>query len=178
MRTRLVKSNSEMAVTKRIVVLALVLVLVASTAGGAYYFSSLPNEPSTDDGSLNPNPSPLPEVTPEPSTATQEKTPNLAKPQDILPGTPQPQPQPTPVVEEKVTFLKTANATLGNWSATVEYTPKGWEASVQVKMNVSLSFSNELFSAFKPPLIQNVSQVSILVTTERDFDPYGYQHTP
>lgn len=174
----MVELNSETAVTKRIVVLALVLVLVASTAGGTYYFSSSPSRLPTEDDSLNPNPSPLPEVTPEPSPSTQENAPNVTKPQDTSTGTPQPQPQPTPVVEEKVIFSKAANATLGNWSANVEYTPKTWEASAQVKMNVSISFSNELFTAFKPPLMQNVSHVSVLVTAERDFDPYGYQHTP
>ena len=93
--------------------------------------------------------------------------------------TPTPQSQPNATgLEERGSFQKSANATLGNWSTTVEYTPKSWVPSAQVRLDVLLSFSNELYSAFKPPLLASVEQVCILVTAERDFDSLGYQHTP
>ncbi len=60
----------------------------------------------------------------------------------------------------------------------MDYSPKAWVPNATVKLDVSLSFSNELYSAFKPPLLAGVEQVCILVTAERDFDSKGYQHTP
>ena len=168
--------SSETAVTKRIVVLALILILVASTAGGTLYFSLSSTTPKPQEVSPNPNPAPSPEVTPS-SPSVQEGNPSVAESvatrgslafHQLVPFS----------SEEKGTFQKVANASLGNWSANVEYTPTSWVPGEQVYLEIALSFSDEVFAAFKPPLVTNVDQVCVLVTAERDFDSKGYQHVP
>ena len=168
--------HSEKAIAKRVIVLGLVLILGASTFAGAYYFSLLSGSaplPNVEP----PDQTPSPEEQPKPFP-NQEGTPSDAESSNSTTSTAQAPHQPPQVLEEIYTFFKAANATLGNWSASVSYTPKSWAPGVQVKLNVSLSFSNELFASFKPPLLQTVSYVCMLVTAERDFDPLGYQHVP
>jgi hypothetical protein len=172
----LVALRYERAIAKRVVVLALVLVLLSSTAAGTYYFYMQTGNPAPPNE--NPKPTPEPEVPTSTFNSSQSDSSNATE-------TVTPNPSPIPsnqtfpqTVEDKVSFLKAANATLGNWSTTVNYTPKAWVPNATVKLDVALSYSNELYSAFKPPLIANVAQVSILITAERDFDSKGYQHTP
>jgi hypothetical protein len=171
----LVTSNSQKAVAKRIAVITLIIALVISSAGATYYFSHLPAEPKPQDTSPSPTPEPVPE-TPA-STPSQGQNSNGAQSGTTMPldiGRLLRAYSP----EEAGSFQKTANATMGNWSASIQYTPVSWIPGAQVQLDVSLSFSNELYAAFKPPLMNAISSVCVLVTAERDFDPDGNQHVP
>jgi len=171
----LVKFTSEKAVAKRLVVLALILILAVSSGGAAYYFSLTSTNPKTQDTSPSPTPSPSPEAV-DNSSSPQIETSNVTE--SPAPSSAAPQNPGTSVPIDKGSFQKSANATLGNWSASVEYSPKSWVPGAQVRLDVSMSFSNEIFAAFKPPLINGIEQASVLVTAERDFDSSGYQHVP
>lgn len=169
-----------MAVTKKTIVLALILILTLSTAAGVYYFS-LPNqsEPKPQDESQpssNPINTTSPEIIPSPASGNNSKTTETITPNSSPISPSQNQPNISSL-EDKGSFSKAANATLGNWSATIDYSPTSWVPNATVKLDISLSLSDELYTAFKPPLT-NIAQVSILVTAERDFDSLGYQHTP
>ena len=170
----MVVSNSKRAVTKRIFVLALILVLFVSSGGVAYYFSLSSTGSQDQDASPNPSPSPSPEDTPS-SAPSQEGNPSVAESATAREFM-RPNQLDMASFEKKGGFQKAANATLGNWSASVEYTPTSWIPGEQVKLDITLSFSDELFAAFKPPLLPNIDQVCILITAERDFDSSGNQH--
>lgn len=177
MRTAVVRLDSETAIAKRIFIITLAVILIVSTAGSAYYFSlPLNNKPEKQDTTPSPSPSPPPEEPPTPSPPSQEENPSTAESASLIINIPHD--QSGSESEEKGHFQKSANATLGNWSANVEYTPTSWAPTAQVTLDIELSFSNEVFAAFKPPLVPSVEQVCVLVTAERDFDPLGYQHVP
>ena len=170
---RLVTRNSRTAVAKAVAVFGLIIILVAFIAGAAYYVSFSLRGSAPAQVPPAPNPTPSPAVSPP---ATQSNNQSVVdqtsdEPFSFL-G------MPVPSYEKKGVFEKAANATFGNWSAYVEYAPLSWVPGAIVEMDITLRFSNELFAAFKPPLVTSIDQVSILVTAERDFDPSGYQHAP
>ena len=165
----MVTRNSRGAIAKAIAFFGLLIILAAFVAGAVYYVSFSLRDSFPDQITPTPNPSPSPAPTKSGSQSVIENT--SGEPSTFLH-------MPLPSYEEIGIFEKVANATLGNWSATVEYTPTSWNPGAQVKLDVVLSFSDELFAAFKPPLIGSVNQVCVLVTAERDFDSLGYQHVP
>jgi hypothetical protein len=79
---------------------------------------------------------------------------------------------------EKSTFVVAPNATLGNWSASITYTPLKWTASARVRLGISMGISNTLLTEFRSLNPAQISNASILITAERDFDPQGNQHVP
>ncbi len=173
----MIRLGSVQAVTKRFLVLALALVLITSTAAGAYYFAvqqptSNPIQPNeTPDNTPSPTP---PAVTPSPTPpAKPQNSPNTpASPPSS--GVPQTVPS-LPTVVDKGTFQKTANATCGNWSVTVDYSPKSWVPSAQVRLDINLGLAGDLFNEIQGYLVQPVQNACVLVTAERDFDPTGRQ---
>ena len=222
------KSNS--AVSKILVVLGLILVLAAMTAGGAYYLwlnspAFLPNQPSPSPSlSFSHSPSPTELTTPSSTpplnpvltnspantpkvSPTSQPTANPIPSQTTSPTTPPITPLPTPapthppqgtgpsVTEntaqetsvqstldrlsylEKSDFAVNANATLGNWSATVTYAPLTWIASARVRLGISINISKDVLVEFQS-LNPRIDNACVLVTAERDFDPQGNQHIP
>ena len=78
---------------------------------------------------------------------------------------------------EKADFSVNSNATLGNWSARVTYSPLTWTANANMKLGISIGISKELLAEFRSRY-SKLDNVSVLLTAERDFDPQGDQHTP
>ncbi|HEX9261883.1 MAG TPA: hypothetical protein VF893_05085 [Candidatus Bathyarchaeia archaeon] len=160
---------------KRIAIITLILALTVSSGAIAYYFSKLPSEPKPEDTPVIPAPEPGPEV---PSTnPTRSENSSVTQSTNSI-TVDLPVQLPIQTYEDKASFQKNANATLGNWTAKTEYTPTSWNPSTQVQLDMSLSFSDELYTAFRPPLMNAINYVCVLVTAERDFDPQGNQRGP
>jgi hypothetical protein len=78
---------------------------------------------------------------------------------------------------EKGSFEKDANATFGNWSTSVTYSPAAWVPGARMRIAITVTYSAELLNNFRAKF-SRVDNACILVTAERDFDPVGNQHSP
>jgi len=173
----LVTLGSAKGGTKRVLVLVLALVLLVSTAAGAYYFALEPSSnptPPSETPNTTPTPTPPAEGPTSPTQPQQQSNPDVTESPESMP---QPQSNTQTVVDQG-TFQKTANATLGNWSAVVDYTPASWVPGAEVRLDINLSLSGELLANLQGHLGQSVQNACVLVTAERDFDPSGRQHVP
>jgi len=175
--------------SKIFIVIVLVVVLCSSSAVGIYLNFLPPVEPN----SINqPTPTELPSSPPpEPASATPTSSPiSIQKPTSTpelpfyyteFPPTPTPTPQKGLLddisPQQKVAYQTTLHAANGNWSTDFEISPSTWSPGTAIRVAVALNYSNELLVNYKVTYPQ-VTNACLLITAERDFDPYGYQHTP
>lgn len=171
------------------IVVALLVIIFAFSIAGALYLSNMPQ-----NNSQNPSPTPRatePEITPE---ATSSPT---ASSSVRSPGSPRdwsetnninqtPSPSATPIkgllddlsTDQKTNYVTSIiHATDGNWSSEFEFAPKTWVNGTIVRFAAALNFSDQLLTTFKLTY-PSVTNACLLLTVERDFDPYGFQHTP
>lgn len=199
--------SSKLAVTKLTAIfLVIVAILAAAIPADLLYVSTLQNNSQNSTPSPTPSPSPSPTLTITPTQSPSRATPKPTATASPSPSpTPSPTPIPThpppgagpsttnilspdtaSTVQdalnsmsnsEKTEFSTTANATMGNWTGTVELTPHTWTASAKVNLGVSINISKEVTSEFKA-YWGRIDNACVLVTLERDYDPFGNQHSP
>lgn len=172
--------------TKIIISVALVVVLCSSGAIGLY-FESLPSQNINPEITPTPTPSEV-QASPIPQFATPTVSPSASKqPTSTATNSPQPVATQPPTkgllddlsAEQKLEYQANVHSANGNWFTDFQVAPKTWTANTTVRLAAALNFSQELLNnyllTYPTPIISNVC---LLVTAERDFDPSGNQHTP
>jgi hypothetical protein len=79
--------------------------------------------------------------------------------------------------DQKSTFSTKANATLGNWTGNIVYSPLSWMANGKVSVGISVNISKEVLTTFLA-INKRIDNSCVLVTAERDYDSQGNQHVP
>ncbi|MGE5187551.1 MAG: hypothetical protein ACM3JE_00835, partial [Betaproteobacteria bacterium] len=172
-------------VTKTSVAIILLVMLCASSAA-TIYMASIPH--NQDAEKITPTPIPT-EASPtmQPTTPSVPPT-SLAQPTAGPTTKEQVSPTPTPVLqigllddlspEQKVSHQVAFHSLNGNWSSEFQIAPQTWSGGEKVRIAAKLSFSQELISNYMVTYPATPSNACLLITAERDFDPYGNQHTP
>jgi hypothetical protein len=194
--------SSKRAITKTMAAL-LILVVVIATLIPIDILYNLTLQNSSDNSSPSPTPSATPSETTTPQPTSKEPTQTAT----LTPSSSNPPQQPSPTyppqgtgpsttqtlnselpsdvqtflsqlrVDQQASFSTSANATLGNWTANVIYTPLTWMANTEIGLGISVGISQELFMEFKARNLR-IDNMCVLVTAERDYDSQGNQHTP
>jgi hypothetical protein len=79
--------------------------------------------------------------------------------------------------DQKSIFSTKANATLGNWTGNIVYSPLSWMANAKVSLGISVNISKEVLTTFLADNLR-INNSCVLVTAERDYDSQGNQHVP
>ena len=153
--------------------------------------------------SRTPTPSAQPSSTPKKTTPNSTPNPTYQPISTPDPATPSPSPTYPPLgvgpsitealanetsptvqnllsglsLDQKSTFSIKANATLGNWTGNVVYSPLSWMASTKVSLGISVNVSKEVLTSFRASNLR-MDNSCVLVTVERDYDSQGNQRTP
>jgi hypothetical protein len=172
-------------ISKTFVVIALVIILVSSTAVGLYLILPL----YTVNPSNQPTPTPVETAnvpTNFPTPSALPSTPNALDQLSTSHSSGVHLPWLSPqkgllddLTDQQKTSYESAviHALNGNWSSYFEFAPQTWTTGTMVRFAATLDYSDQLLTNYKQKY-PTISNACLLLTVERDFDPYGYQHTP